>query len=42
LDGDIDVLRVKLDWGSEPVDWIARELDFLKSWEVERLANRLF
>jgi Ser/Thr protein kinase RdoA (MazF antagonist) len=30
------------EWGSEPVNWIARELEFLKSWEVERLANRLF
>ena len=30
------------EWGSEPVNWIARELEFLKSWETERLTNRLF
>ncbi len=30
------------EWGSEPVSWIAREIEFLKSWESERLANRLF
>jgi Ser/Thr protein kinase RdoA (MazF antagonist) len=30
------------EWGSEPVNWITRELEFLKSWEKERLANRLF
>ncbi len=30
------------EWGSEPVGWIAREIEFLKSWEAERLANRLF
>jgi Ser/Thr protein kinase RdoA (MazF antagonist) len=30
------------EWGSEPVNWIARELEFLRSWEAERLANRLF
>lgn len=29
------------EWGSELVDWIARELEFLKSWEAERLADRL-
>ena len=27
---------------ANPVNWIARELEFLKSWEAERLANRLF
>jgi Ser/Thr protein kinase RdoA (MazF antagonist) len=30
------------EWGSEPIDWIARELEFLRSWEAERLASRLF
>jgi hypothetical protein len=30
------------EWGSEPVSWIARELEFLRSWEDERLADRLF
>jgi len=30
------------EWGSEPVNWIAREIEFLKNWELERLANRLF
>jgi Ser/Thr protein kinase RdoA (MazF antagonist) len=30
------------EWGSEPVGWIAREFEFLRNWEVERLANRLF
>jgi Ser/Thr protein kinase RdoA (MazF antagonist) len=30
------------EWGSEPVGWIAREIDFLSSWEAERLDNRLF
>jgi Ser/Thr protein kinase RdoA (MazF antagonist) len=30
------------EWGSEPVGWIAREIDFLCSWEAERLDNRLF
>ena len=29
------------EWGSEPVNWIARELEFLRSWEAERLADRL-
>ena len=30
------------EWGSEPVKWIAREVDFLKAWEVERMTDRLF
>jgi len=30
------------EWGSEPVNWITRELEFLRSWETERLADRLF
>ena len=30
------------EWGSEPVSWIAREVEFLKAWEAERLADRLF
>jgi Ser/Thr protein kinase RdoA (MazF antagonist) len=30
------------EWGSEPVNWVMREFEFLKSWEAERLANRLF
>jgi Ser/Thr protein kinase RdoA (MazF antagonist) len=30
------------EWGSEPVNWITRELQFLQGWEEERLANRLF
>jgi Ser/Thr protein kinase RdoA (MazF antagonist) len=30
------------EWGSEPVGWIAREIDFLGNWETERLDNRLF
>jgi Ser/Thr protein kinase RdoA (MazF antagonist) len=30
------------EWGSEPVNWIAREVEFLKGWEAERLTNRLF
>ena len=30
------------EWGSEPVNWVTREFEFLKSWEAERLANRLF
>ena len=30
------------EWGSEPVNWIAREIGFLKTWEAERLADRLF
>ena len=30
------------EWGSEPVSWIAREIEFLKTWEAERLADRLF
>jgi Ser/Thr protein kinase RdoA (MazF antagonist) len=30
------------EWGSEPVSWIGREIEFLKAWEAERLANRLF
>jgi Ser/Thr protein kinase RdoA (MazF antagonist) len=30
------------EWGSEPVSWIAREVEFLKAWEAERMADRLF
>jgi Ser/Thr protein kinase RdoA (MazF antagonist) len=30
------------EWGSEPVDWIRREFAFLKDWETERVAGRLF
>lgn len=30
------------EWGSEPVSWIARELEFLRNWEDERLADRPF
>jgi len=30
------------EWGSESIKWIARELDFLRGWEAERLADRLF
>jgi Ser/Thr protein kinase RdoA (MazF antagonist) len=30
------------EWGSNNVAWITRELDFLKVWEMERLAGRLF
>jgi Ser/Thr protein kinase RdoA (MazF antagonist) len=30
------------EWGSEPVSWIACEMEFLKTWEAERLADRLF
>ena len=29
------------EWGSEAVGWIASEASFLKSWEAERLVNRL-
>jgi hypothetical protein len=30
------------EWGSEPVTWVAREIEFLKTWEAERLADRIF
>ena len=30
------------EWGSEPVQWIAREIAFLKNWEMERVSHRLF
>jgi Ser/Thr protein kinase RdoA (MazF antagonist) len=30
------------EWGREPINWIAREIAFLKSWETERLSDRLF
>jgi Ser/Thr protein kinase RdoA (MazF antagonist) len=30
------------EWGVEPASWIAREVDFLKAWEMERIADRLF
>lgn len=30
------------EWGSEPVSWIAREIDFLQSWERQRFVDRLF
>jgi Ser/Thr protein kinase RdoA (MazF antagonist) len=29
------------EWGSEPVKWITREVDFLKAWEAERMTDRL-
>jgi hypothetical protein len=29
------------EWGAEPVNWIAGEIEFLKAWEVERTADRL-
>lgn len=28
--------------GSEPIGWIAREIEFLKAWEAERFEGRLF
>jgi Ser/Thr protein kinase RdoA (MazF antagonist) len=30
------------EWGIEPVSWIAREIEFLRTWEAERAADRLF
>ncbi|MGO7550004.1 phosphotransferase enzyme family protein [Rhizobium leguminosarum] len=30
------------EWGSEAVGWIAREANFLKTWEAERCVDRLF
>jgi Ser/Thr protein kinase RdoA (MazF antagonist) len=30
------------EWGTEPVQWIAREVEFLKTWETERVTDRLF
>jgi Ser/Thr protein kinase RdoA (MazF antagonist) len=30
------------EWGCEPVSWIGREVDFLKSWEERRAAALLF
>jgi Ser/Thr protein kinase RdoA (MazF antagonist) len=30
------------EWGSEPVRWIAGELEFLRSWDARRLSDRLF
>lgn len=30
------------EWGSEPIEWIGRGLEFLTSWEAERLNGRLF
>jgi Ser/Thr protein kinase RdoA (MazF antagonist) len=30
------------EWGSEPVKWIAREAEFLNTWEAERMTDRLF
>jgi Ser/Thr protein kinase RdoA (MazF antagonist) len=30
------------EWGSEPVQWIIREVAFLKTWEEQRLEGRLF
>lgn len=29
------------EWGSESIDWIGRGLEFLASWETERLTGRL-
>ena len=28
--------------GSEQINWIAHQIEFLKAWETERLAGRLF
>jgi Ser/Thr protein kinase RdoA (MazF antagonist) len=30
------------EWGVEPVRWITREIEFLKTWEIERVGDRLF
>lgn len=30
------------EWGSEAVGWIAREANFLKTWEAEQFVDRLF
>ncbi|MBY5780732.1 phosphotransferase [Rhizobium leguminosarum] len=30
------------EWGSETVGWIARQANFLKTWETERCVDRLF
>jgi Ser/Thr protein kinase RdoA (MazF antagonist) len=30
------------EWGSNNIEWVAREVEFLRSWEAERLAARLF
>jgi Ser/Thr protein kinase RdoA (MazF antagonist) len=30
------------EWGSNNVAWITRELEFLRTWEAERLVGRLF
>lgn len=30
------------EWGSNSVGWIAREVDFLRTWENERFTDRLF
>jgi Ser/Thr protein kinase RdoA (MazF antagonist) len=30
------------EWGSESVGWIAREANFLRTWEAERCVHRLF
>lgn len=30
------------EWGCNSVGWVAREADFLKTWESEQLTNRLF
>lgn len=30
------------EWGIEPSGWIVREVEFLKAWETERVADRLF
>jgi Ser/Thr protein kinase RdoA (MazF antagonist) len=29
------------EWGTEPVGWIAREIEFLKAWEAKQTAERL-
>ncbi|MBY5554291.1 hypothetical protein HFO41_12550 [Rhizobium leguminosarum] len=29
-------------WGSETVGWIARQANFLRTWETERCVDRLF
>ena len=30
------------EWGTEPISWIGREVDFLRGWEEDRLGTRLF
>ncbi|CDZ32760.1 Hypothetical protein NGAL_HAMBI1146_00260 [Neorhizobium galegae bv. officinalis] len=30
------------EWGSNAVSWVARDATFLKIWETDRFADRLF